>query len=363
MGAVEEVIGALEDGRKVAVCQVAPSVRVSIGEEFGMPPGTVATERLVGALRHAGFGRVFDTSTAADIVTIEEGAELLRRMKDNERLPLLTSCCSASVLYVENNFPELLGHFCTVKSPQQSMGSLVKTYCARKMRVKRRDIYSVSIMPCIVKKLEARRPEMEFNGVKHVDAVLTTKEAAELLKRRGLSLADAPESGFDSLMGKASGSGQLFGTTGGVTEALLRFVSWKLDGGNARIDFPEVRGSGGLRDVRVKAGGREIRIAVVDGLNNLKDILSNADRFGSYDMIEIMTCPGGCIGGSGQPAYTPQGLLARRDALYGIDATAKARTAMDNPAVQAVYRNYLLEPGSGVSQSILHLKRICLKCK
>ncbi len=361
MGIIEEVGAALDDPKRAVICQVSPSARVSIGEEFGFPAGTIVTKKLVGALHSAGFAKVLDTSMAADIVTVEEGTELLERLGQGRQLPLFTSCCCASVLFVENNFPGLLGHFCTVKSPQQSMGSLIKTYYARKMKLKRRDIYSVSIMPCLVKKMEAKRPEMEFNGVPHVDAVLTTKEAAQLLRARGADLRDAQESGFDSVLGQASSAGQLFGTTGGVTEALLRFVSSRLDGSMARIDFPEVRGNEGFRDVEVKVGGKELRIAIVDGLNNLRGLLADRDRLSKYHVVEIMTCPGGCIGGAGQPASGPERLAARRDALFAIDSAAKIRSAPDNPALKALYKGYLLEPGSDVCCGILHLRRICLK--
>src|SRR3989344_2370722 len=256
MGTVDEVNAALNDRKKFVVCQIAPSVRVSIGEEFGYAPGTILTKKIVGAMKGAGFDRVLDTSTAADIVTAEEGTELLTRLGENEGLPLLTSCCPASVLFVENNFPNFLPHFCTVKSPQQSMGALIKTHYARRMKVARKNIYSVSVMPCIVKKMEARRPEMEFNGVPHVDAVLTTREAAELLKLRGIDLQKSKNAEFDQILGIGSGAGQIFGTTGGVTEAMLRFVSRKLDGENSRIDFREIRGEAGFRDANVAIGKR-----------------------------------------------------------------------------------------------------------
>src|SRR3989344_2960786 len=362
MGTIEDVNAALDDRKMFVIVQVAPSVRVSIGEEFGLQPGTIATKKIAGALKQAGFNKVLDTSTAADIVTAEEGTELLTRLEENEELPLLTSCCPASILFVENNFPECLNNFCTVKSPQQSMGSLVKTHYARRMKLQRRNIYMVSVMPCVVKKMEAKRPEMEFNGVPHVDAVLTTREIAELLKKRGVDLAKAKGAEFDQILGKGSGAGQLFGTTGGVTGAMLRFLSWKLDGKKARIDFPEIRGEAGFRDAEVKIGGRSVRIAIVDGLNNLRDLLSNKQKFNSYQVIEIMTCPGGCVGGAGQPASTPEKIEARRNALFKIDAGEKIRMAMDNPAVKSLYKNYLMEPNSQASTSVLHVKRICLKC-
>jgi len=362
VGIVDDVNAALDDRKKYAVCQIAPSVRVSIGEEFGFAPGAIVTKKLIGALKNAGFRKVLDTSSAADIVTVEEGTELLGRLADREQLPLLTSCCSASVLFIENSYPNYLPHFCSVKSPQQSMGALIKTHYARRMRLQRKNIYCVSIMPCVVKKLEAKRPEMEFNGVPHTDAVLTTREAAQLLKLRGIDLKSARGQEFDQILGKGSGAGQLFGTTGGVTEALLRFVSWKLEGKGARTEFKEVRGEEGFREAKVAIAGKPIRIAIVDGLTNLRDLLTNREKFYNYDVIEIMSCPGGCIGGAGQPASTKEKLSARRKALFEIDSKEKARMAMQNEAVKCIYKNYLIEPNSQVSESVLHLKRICLKC-
>jgi len=343
---------------KRSMRRLLPSLRAA-----NMFVGTILTKKLIGALKQAGFEKVLDTSTGADIVTVEEGTELLDRLEENERLPLLTSCCSASILFVEKNFPQYLHHFCTVKSPQQSIGALVKTHYARRMKLKREKIFSVSIMPCVIKKTEAKRPEMEFNGIPHVDVVLTTMELVELLKLRKIDLKNSKEMKFDEILGIGSGAGQIFGTTGGVTEAMMRFVSWKLDGKNAKIDFPEIRGEAGFRDVEVKIKNRTLRIAIVDGLNNVKDLFGNFEKFSSYHVIELMSCPGGCIGGAGQPSSTPEKIEARRNALFRIDNGEKARTAMDNPYVQNIYKNYLSEPGSVASRSILHLTRICLNCE
>ncbi len=362
MGSIEDVNAALADEGKMVMAQVAPAVRVTIGEEFGLPAGTIVTKKLVGALRQAGFEKVFDTSVAADIVTIEEGTEFLNRLEDQEDLPLLTSCCPASVFFVENTFPKFLHHFCTVKSPQQGMGSLIKTYYARRMKIDAKKNFVVAVMPCIVKKMEARRPEMEFDGVHNVDAVLTTKEAAALLKSKKADLNGANETGFDSLLGKASGAGQLFGQTGGVSEALLRFVAWKLEGKKARVLFKEVRGKKGFREAEVKIGSRMLKVAVIDGLNNLRDLMSSEEKFHSYDVVEIMTCPGGCIGGGGQPESTPEKLEARKKALHNVDAMETVRVASENPEVKELYGSYLIEPGSKVARSILHVSRICLKC-
>lgn len=363
MGSFEEVIKALDDKKKFVVCQLAPSVRVTIGEEFGYPPGAIITKKLVGALKLAGFDKILDTSTGADIVTVEEGTELLERLEENQRLPLFTSCCPLAVAFVENAFPQYVKHFCTVKSPQQSIGALIKTHYARRLKLKRENIYSVSIMPCNAKKMEARRPEMEFNKVPHVDAVLTAREAVRLLKERKIDLSSAKETNFDQVLGSGSGAGQIFGTTGGTTEALLRFISSQLEGKNSRIDFPQIRGMGGFRESEIIVGGKKIRVAIVDGLNNLGAVLASQERMHKFDIIEVMTCPGGCIGGSEQPAATPKIIEARRNALFAIDAAEKIRSPMDNPAVKNIYKNYFGEPLSQASESVLHVKRIGLKCE
>ncbi|MFH1391542.1 MAG: [Fe-Fe] hydrogenase large subunit C-terminal domain-containing protein [Candidatus Diapherotrites archaeon] len=362
MADIEKVMEILDAEKLHVVAQVAPALRVTIGEEFGYKPGTVLTKKLVGALKKAGFDKVFDTSTAADVVTVEEGTEFLKRLRTGECLPLFTSCCPASILYVENHFPRYVDHFCTVKSPQQTMGSLIKTYYAREMKMKQKDIFSVSIMPCVVKKLEAKRPEMEFDGIRHVDAVLTTRDIAKLLKEKKINLKDVKEAEFDNLLGDASGAGQLFGTTGGVAEALLRFVSWKLEGKDKRIDFKEVRGKEGFREANVKIAGQKFKIAIVHGLHNLKDLISNEKRFEKYHVIEMMVCPFGCVGGGGQPISTPEIREARREALIGIDSKEHARFCMENPELKKLYDDYLGEPGSRTASSLLHTHRICLKC-
>jgi len=362
MDQIDEVIAILEDDKKQVIAQVAPALRVTIGEEFGYKPGTIVTKKLVGALKEVGFEKVFDTSTAADVVTVEEGTEFIDRMRTGEILPLFTSCCPASVSFIENNFPEYLDHFCTVKSPQQTMGALIKTYYARMMKLDRRDIHVVSMMPCVVKRLEAKRPEQEFNGSPHVDNVLTTIDLANLLKKKGIDLAKVKESDFDNLLGDASGAGQLFGTTGGVAEALLRFVSTKMGSDSGRIDFKEIRGKKGFREAWVKLGDQSIKVAVIHGLIHLKDLISNPKKFNSYHVIELMVCPYGCVGGGGQPISTEEIREKRMNALRKVDAKEKNRMCMDNPEVKKLYKDYLLEPGSKVAHSLLHTNRVCLKC-
>jgi iron-only hydrogenase group A len=362
MDAAGEVIEAIRNNDKIVVAQVAPALRVTIGEEFGCPAGTILTRKLVGALKAAGFDRVFDTSTAADVVTVEEGTEFIDRLRTGETLPLFTSCCPASVSFIENNYPRYLDHFCTVKSPQQTMGALIKTYYARKMNMDRKKIFVVSIMPCVVKRLEAKRPEMEFDGIPHVDAVITTVEAADMLKRLGINPANSVESGFDELLGVASGAGQLFGATGGVAEAMLRFVSAAQNEKHKRVEFRELRGKKGFREATISVGKRQLKIGVAHGLINLKDLISDEKRFSKYHILEIMVCPYGCIGGGGQPPSTEETKEMRRQALIKVDSGEKVRISFDNPEVRKLYEDYLLEPGSKAAHSILHTQRVCLKC-
>jgi len=214
----------------------------------------------------------------------------------------------------------------------------------------------------VVKKMEAKRPEMEFDGISHVDAVLTTREIAELLKGRGISIKEGEKADFDNLLGDASGAGQIFGTTGGVSEALIRYVSEKTGSNPGKTEFKELRGTAGFREATVKIAGKNVHIAVIDGLNNLKNLISDPEKFNSFQVIELMVCPNGCIGGGGQPRTTPEGLAARRAALMGIDSGEKIRVASDNVEVQELYKKYLLEPGSRTAKAVLHTNRICLKC-
>lgn len=366
MSTVDDVLSVLENKKKEkkkVIAQIAPAVRVTIGELFGCEPGTIVTKKLVGALKEAGFDLVFDTSVAADVVTVEEGTEFIDRLENNEDLPLFTSCCPASVSFIEQNFPQHLDHFCTVKSPQQTMGALIKSYYSRKTGIKAKDMHVVSIMPCFVKKLEAKRPEMEFNGLPHVDSVLTTVEIAQLLKAKGIDLNKAKEKDFDKFLGSASGAGQLFGETGGVSEALLRFVSSRLGEWPTKVEFSAIRGNKGFREALIDINGKKIRVAVIHGLANLKDLISNEKKFNSYQVIEIMVCPYGCIGGGGQPPSTDKEREARRKALLRVDANEKVRVSSENPEIKKMYETYLMEPGSRTATSILHTSRVCLKCK
>jgi len=363
MDEIERVKNAFDNKELHFVAQVAPALRVTIGEEFGFPVGTILTKKFVGALKKLGFHKVFDTSLAADVVTVEEGTEFLNRLKTGKNLPLFTSCCPGSMAFIENKHPELVGHFCTVKSPQQTMGALIKSYYAEKMNLNPKNIFVVSIMPCVVKKFESRRPEMDFNGIDHVDAVLTTKDIAVLLKEKDISFGCVEEKDFDSLLGDASGAGQIFGVTGGVSEAMLRFVSHKLEPEKKKIEFKELRGQEGLRKIEFKIGGRTLKVGIVHGLNNLNNLISDSKKFAQFQIIEMMACPGGCIGGGGQPVSTPEIRQKRIEALRKVDSNESIRFASENPVVKKLYKDYLIKPGSKKARDLLHTARICFRCK
>lgn len=362
MDEIERVRQVLDEEKKQVIAQVAPALRVSIGEEFGFKPGTILTRKFVGALKKIGFEKVFDTSLAADVVTVEEGTEFISRLEKKENLPLFTSCCPASVAFIENMHPKLVFHFCTVKSPQQTMGALIKAYYAEKMKLRHQDIFVVSIMPCVVKKIESKRPEMDFNGIHHIDAVLTTIEIAKLLKERGIDLHEVEGQDFDNLLGNATGAGQLFGVTGGVSESLLRFVSHKLEPEKKKIEFRELRGEEGKREKEIEVAGKKLKVAVVHGLHNLNNLISDKKEFQSFQVIEMMACPGGCIGGGGQPVSTPEIREKRIQALRKVDSTEKIKISSDSDEVKELYKTFLDKPGSEKARDLLHTKRICLKC-
>jgi len=363
MDEIERVKLALDKEEQQVIAQIAPALRVTIGEEFGFPAGTVLTKKFIGALKALGVEKVFDTSVSADVVTVEEGTEFISRLEKNEFLPLFTSCCPASVAFIENKHKELANHFCTVKSPQQTMGALIKTYYAEKMKLSHRDIFVVSIMPCVVKKIEAKRPEMDFNGIHHVDAVLTTKDIAKLMKERNIDLKEAVEMDFDSLLGDATGAGQLFGVTGGVSESLLRFVSSKLDPEKHKVEFKEIRGTEGRREKEIEIAGKKLKVAIVHGLQNLNNLISDEKKFNSYQVIEMMACPGGCIGGGGQPISTPEIREKRIQALRSVDSSETVKISSDSAEVQELYKTFLDKPGSKKARDLLHTSHICLeKC-
>lgn len=360
----ERVWKALADSTKHVVVQTAPSIRAAIGEGFGMPLGTPATGKMVTALRRLGFDAVFDTNFTADLTIMEEATEFIHRFKAGERLPLLTSCSPGWVNFMEKFYPELIPNASSCRSPMAMMSVLLKTYYAEKLGKDPKDIYVVAVMPCVAKKYEAARSEHTLeDGTPHTDAVLTTRELIWMLKCYGLDLAQMPEGVFDSPLGESSGAADIFGTTGGVLEAALRTAAEVITGHDlSEVEFTEVRAVEGYREREMKVGDLTLSVAVTNGITNAKTVLDKVvSGEKQFHLIEIMACPGGCIGGGGQP-YPPPGyrildqrlLAARAKALYDIDTGKKLRTSKNNPAIQALYETYLGEPGGEKAHQLLH---------
>ena len=352
-----EIMEALADPDKMVVVSHAPSISVSIAEAFGLPEGTDVAGLMNAALRRIGFDYVFDVSFAADLTIMEEASEFLQRLNKGERLPIITSCCPAWVKYAEEFYPDLLENLSTCKSPQQMMGAVVKTYFARQIGVSPERIYNVSIMPCTAKKFEAQRPEMTRNGISDVDAVLTTRELIMLFKRFGVDLSQLEPEPPDSPLGARSTAGKLFGATGGVAEAAIRTAHYFATGKElGQFKVEGVRGLEGIKETRIKIDGTEIGVAVANGLANAAKLLEQI-RQGRRDIqfVEIMACPGGCIGGGGQPrAQETQALIARLKGLYKIDDTETIRVSHKNPEIIELYRDFLGEPLGHKSHEILH---------
>jgi len=359
-----KVISALNDPTKIVVVQTAPAVRAALGEEFGMKPGTLVTGKMVTALRHLGFDYVFDTDFAADLTIMEEGTELLGRLTrflegDREvRLPILTSCCPGWVNFFEYHFPEMKDIPSTARSPQQMFGSIAKSYFAEKIGVDRNDMVVVSIMPCLAKKYECQREEFMVDGNPDVDISITTRELAHLIKQANLDLVNMTDGEFDQPLGESSGAGVIFGTTGGVIEAATR-TAYEIYTGKQleKIDFEQLRGLGGLRSATVDFEGQEIRIGIAHGLGNARKLLEEIKSGKSqYHAIEIMACPGGCIGGGGQPLHHGDAsiLSARAKAIYEEDRNKQIRKSHENPYIQELYREFLGEPMSEKAHALLH---------
>ncbi len=353
----EIVWEAISNPKKHVLVQVAPSVRVSIAEEFGLPAGEISTSKLISALRMIGFDRVFDTDFSADLTIIEEGHELLHRLKTGGVLPMLTSCSPGWINYIENYYPELLPHVSTCKSPQQMFGALAKTYYPQISGIPAEDIFVVSIMPCTAKKYESQRPEMNSSGYRDVDAVLTTRELGRMLRYEGIEFNMLPDGEFDSPLGISTGAGAIFGATGGVMEAALRTVYKAVTGKELeRLEFEEVRGMEGIKAVTVDLDGTEAKVAVAHGLANAKKMLERIkNRENDFSFIEVMCCPGGCIGGGGQPYGINNEVRKKRmNALYRIDRGMPIRKSHENPAVKELYDNYLKKPLGEKSRKLLH---------
>ena len=358
------VMMAINDPKKTVVVQTAPAVRVAIGEEFGMEPGTIVTGQLAAVLRQLGFDYVFDTDFAADLTIMEEGTELLNRIDrytkgdTSVRLPILTSCCPGWVNFFEHNFPDMLDVPSTAKSPQQMFGAIAKSYWADKMGIKREDLVVVSIMPCLAKKYECKRDEFSVNGNPDVDYVLSTRELARLIKQFNLDLKEMPIADFDDPLGESTGAAVIFGATGGVIEAATRtayevFTGKKLE----KIDFTELRGLEGIRDAWVDFNGTPIHIGIAHGLKNARTLLEKV-REGKeqFHAIEVMACPGGCIGGAGQPYHHGNSKIIKKrfDAIYEEDRNKPIRKSHENPSIIKLYKEFLGEPCGHKSHELLH---------
>jgi NADH-quinone oxidoreductase subunit G len=354
---VDEVWSLLADPKKTVVVQVAPAVRVGLGESFGLKPGEITTGQMVAALRQLGFNQVYDTSFAADLTVIEEGTEFLKRKQEGAVLPLFTSCCPGWVKYAEQYFPELLPHLSTCRSPQAMFGSLIKATQPEQLNIDRKDLKVVAIMPCTAKKFEAQRPELAVDGDPDVDHVLTTQELAHMIQSAGLVFNSLQPESFDMPFGFSTGAGVIFGNSGGVTEAVLRYAAEKITGNKlARFDFQEVRGESGLREAQVAVNGTEIKIAIVHGLRNAR-VVAEQVRAGksNYDLIEVMACPGGCVGGAGQPVTTKRDACAlRTKGLYQADKVQPLHKSQENVVVTEVYAKILGDVGGEKAHHLLH---------
>jgi NADP-reducing hydrogenase subunit HndD len=354
---------AIADPEMHVVVQTAPSIRAAIGEGFGLPPGTPATGQMVTALRRLGFDRVFDTDFGADLTIIEEAHEFLTRLKEGP-LPMITSCSPGWVSFMEKFYPELIPHASTCRSPMSMLSALTKTYYAEKAGIDPKKIFMVAVMPCVAKKYEASRPEHRMaDGTPYTDAVLTTRELIWMIKCYGIDFKSLPSGEFDTPLGLASGAGDIFGCTGGVMEATLRAASELVTGRPAdRLEFTEVRAVEGLRETYIAIGEHNIHVGVANGLTNAKILLDKVKAGKEqFHVIEVMACPGGCVGGGGQP-YPPEGvkvldpelLRLRASALYSIDSKKKLRKSYENPAIEEVYSSFLGGPGTEKAHELLH---------
>lgn len=361
---INDVWKAIADPDKYVIFQTAPAVRFSIGEAFGMPIGSRPTGKMVTAIRRLGVDKIFDTNTAADLTIMEEGTELLNRIKNGGKLPLITSCSPGWIKFCEHNFPDFLDNLSSCKSPHEMFGAVMKTYYAKQEGIDPAKIYVVSVMPCTAKKFEADRPELSATGYPDVDAVLTTRELAQMIKEAGIDFVNLEDTDFDNPLGNASGAGVIFGTTGGVMEAALRTVADILTGESApldKIEYTAVRGIEGIKEATVNVAGMDIKLAVASGLGNARKLL-NKIRAGEadYHFIEIMACPGGCVNGGGQ-VIQPSNIrswvdlrVERAKATYEEDRDMPIRKSHENAFVKKLYDEYYGEPGSHQAHHDLH---------
>ena len=355
-GSQKGVWEAINNPQKHVVAQIAPAVRVALGEEFGMEPGSIVTGKITAALRRLGVDRVFDTNFGADLTIIEEAHELLHRVNNKGVLPLLSSCSPGWVKYVEHFYPDLLPHVSTCKSPQEMEGAMIKSYYAQKVGIDPKDVFVVSIMPCIAKKFESQRPELA-DEYQDVDAVLTTRELARMIKAAGIDFTKLTEENFDDPMGESTGAAAIFGTSGGVLEAALRSAHYYLTGKDMdQIEFSSVRGLAGVREATVTINGLALRVAAVSGLKNVDKFLEGIRNGNSpYHFIEVMACPNGCINGGGQPIPSdPDKVRKRIESLYAIDRSLPKRASHHNESIIKLYKEFLGEPNGHKAHELLH---------
>ena len=343
----------MADEDKHVIVQTAPAVRVALSEAFELDPGTIFTGQMVAGLRRLGFDKVFDTNFTADLTIMEEGHELIDRINNGGKLPLFTSCSPGWIKFIEHQYPEFLDNLSSCKSPQQMFGSVAKSYYAENQEINSDDIVVVSIMPCTAKKFEAQRPEMAGD----VDYVLTTRELGRMIKQAGIDVNNLPEEEFDKLLGTSSGAADIFGSTGGVMEAALRTAYEVITGEELpAIDFEQVRGSyGKIKRAEIEIGELTVKVAVSNGLGNARELLERMKQGEEYHFVEFMACPGGCIGGGGQPLPATEDIINKRmEALYEIDSSKKLRKSHENPYIKKIYDEYLEEPGSHKAHELLH---------
>ena len=359
---IDRVWAALADPDKHVVVQTAPAVRAGLGEEFDMPIGTPVTGKMANALKQIGFDKVFDTDTGADLTIMEEGTEVIERIQNGGKLPVITSCSPGWVKFCEHNFPDFLDNLSSAKSPHEMFGAVLKTYYAQKQGIDPKNIVVVSIMPCTAKKFEAQRPELSNGDLQDVDIVLTTRELGRMIKQAGIDFKNIEDAPFDNPFGEATGAGVIFGATGGVMEAALRTVAEVLTGKSIEnCDYTDVRGTDGIKRAEIKVGDLTLKAAVAHGLGNARKLLE-AIREGkeNYHFVEIMACPGGCVTGGGQPIRSAKERMdidlkaERAKALYSEDINSQIRKSHENPVIKKLYDEFFEKPGSHKAHELLH---------
>ncbi len=356
VGEFEELATLFSNAKgKIMVAQFAPAIRTSIGEEFDMKPGEIVTGKIVSGLKKLGFDYVFDTATGADFTTSEEAVELVERIKNKERLPAMSSCCPAWVVFLEFNYPEFVNNLCTSRSPQTMLGGIIKNYWAKQKNIDQKNIYVVSIMPCVAKKFEIQREELKIEGIPPVDCVLTTRELARLFKDKGIDLKTIEEKEADDPFGFPSGAGVIYGTSGGVFESAFRTAYFKMTGKELPQDaVKEIRGIEGLKIKEMLINGVSLKVCVANGLQNAKKVLEELKKNPKkYDAIEVMACPGGCVGGGGQLIPSNREIIKKRsESLYSIDQKKKIKAAHNDPAVKKLYAEFFTN--EEIRKKILH---------